>query len=80
MARFEIERGEPLDHPERWEPAGEAEASGDRAAMDAIDAVAEEARWYRTRIADEPDYPWTYCGVTMTAGEKLIRCPETVAF
>lgn len=81
MARFEVQRGVPFDHPERWEPLREAEASGDQAAPDAIDAVSEETGWYRARIADE-DQAWVYCEVTLNpqTGAKQIRCPEAPPF
>jgi hypothetical protein len=47
MARFAIERGEPLDIPERWDPVGEVDASGEEAVRDAISQVAKQAGFRR---------------------------------
>ncbi len=88
VALFEIERGTPCDHPELWEPVGQADATGAHAAKDAIREVSGETGWYRTRLvgdprlADDPEYLWTYCQVSLNSetGERQIDCPETVSF
>jgi hypothetical protein len=80
-ARFEIERGVPSDHPKSWVHAGEVKAIGDRAEIDAIDAIADRTGWYRTRIVGERDDQWRYCQVALPqSGEKQIRCSDDVSF
>jgi hypothetical protein len=74
--RFEVQGGQPFDHPENWKPAGEAEASGEQeeAALHAVHSLAGKTGWYRARVAGQPDDPWIYCDVRVNrhTGEKEI--------
>ena len=74
----------PLDHPQLWEPVGETDASGDHGARDAIGEVARdrETGWYRARLAADPEYPWTYCHVSLNpeTGATQLDCPDVVPF
>src|SRR5215207_3673150 len=62
---FEVEYLEELASGSEWKPVGEADAVGDQAAREAVGQVVELAGWYRTRIKDQPDEPWTFCHVSL---------------
>jgi hypothetical protein len=48
---------------------GGAEASGDQAAMDAVNAVSGETGWYGARVVGDPSYP-CYCKSPLKRSER----------